>query len=118
MTHEIQQAFRRRESALNHFASAKSLLVNIYAAHQNWNWGNNGRQHLSEEHSDLVEKDIHDLLHMLSSYLCLPSVTRARNLFTVEGKAERIAQVPVQQHFFYHIYNFWRLKFKGGIKAC
>jgi len=92
------------------------MLINMYVAHLNWNWGGgkkDGRAELDPEHPNQVMKDIEELLHMLSSYLCLPCVTRARNLFSQEGKAELRAQIPVQQHFFYHIYTCCRrLSFK------
>lgn len=92
------------------------MLINMYVAHLNWNWGGgkkDGRAELDPAHPDNVMKDIDDLLHVLSSYLCLPCVTRARNLFIQEGKDELKTQVPVQQHFFHHIYTCCRrLSFK------
>lgn len=106
LTHEIKQAFNRRETALASFAEVKAHLVTIYLAHANWAWGKNGegRKHIPAGHVDQVARDMEELAHMLCAYLTLPMVTRARNLFTNEGKTERSAQIPVQQYFFGQLY--------------
>jgi len=106
LTHEIKQAFNRREMALRAFAEVKSHLVTIYLAHANWGWGKNGegRKNIPAGHVERVAQDMEELAHMLCAYLTLPMVTRARNLFTHEGKTERNAQIPVQQYFFGQIY--------------
>jgi len=45
---------------------------------------------------------------MLCSHLSLPIVTRARNFHTSEGRAETIAQKPVQRYFFRELYTIVR----------
>lgn len=108
LTYEINQAFKRREEALGLLASVKAVSIAVYMAHAHWNWGKAGRDKLPENHAATVLGDIHNLLHTLNAYLCLPTVTRARHLFTVEGATERMSQIPIQRQMFARIYSMVR----------
>jgi len=106
LTYEINSAFKRREEALNAFAQVKALIVSTYLGHVYWDWDKdrNGRGSVPSHHSDEVLMEFNKLLRSLNSYLCLPTVTRARHVFTNEGKEERKSQIPVQQVLFRRIY--------------
>ena len=109
LTYEINQAFIRREHALDLFAQFKSVVVCIYMAHAHWNWdGTAGRTRLAPDHSDKVLRDLKEMITVLGSYLSLPTVTRARHSYTADGKAERSLQIPIQRQLFTRLYSLVR----------
>jgi hypothetical protein len=74
ITYVIGQAFRRRENGLEHLAQIKSLLVHVYIAHSEWDWGKdkNGRSAIPEEHAAGVKRILLDQADILSDALMLP----------------------------------------------
>lgn len=85
MSSSIGMAYTRRENALQHMVTIRSLFFGLYQAHSTWDWGTKpvtGRAKSSVDwltHSDSVLKDIFGIADDLTRYLTLPSTTRARH---------------------------------------
>jgi hypothetical protein len=85
----INMAFTRREQALAAIASLRAVLIELYLAHANWDWGQtpgvlneSGRTRSTVnwlDHSDLVLVQLLGVGQDLTRYLTLPSSTRARH---------------------------------------
>ncbi|KAK1945008.1 hypothetical protein P3T76_003541 [Phytophthora citrophthora] len=86
MIMQIRQAFTRREQALDIIAESKSLLVNILLANALWNWGDNGRKKLPQDHVQKTKTLLEALLHDTMSLLIMPTLTRGRHRFTSHGR--------------------------------
>lgn len=98
ITATISMAFRRREDALTSTSVVRSTLLELYAAHAVWDWGqtpgvldDSGRTRSTVNwltHSDAVCTEIMHINHELVRYLTLPSTSRARHKTTPVGRRE------------------------------
>ncbi|KAI9989663.1 hypothetical protein PInf_019948 [Phytophthora infestans] len=86
MIMQIRQAFTRREQALDIISESRSLLVNILLANALWNWGENGRKKLPQDHVQKTKNLLEALLRDTMSLLIMPTLTRGRHRFTSHGR--------------------------------
>ncbi|ETI52562.1 hypothetical protein L917_04028 [Phytophthora nicotianae] len=86
MIMQIRQAFTRREQALDIISESRSLLVNILLANALWNWGENGRKKLPQDHVQKTKTLLEALLHDTMALLIMPTLTRGRHRFTSHGR--------------------------------
>lgn len=108
MSASISMAFTRREQALQHLASVKTTLWNIYSAHACWDWSKPGKPETGragcdidwQEHGDRVLLAIIQLTQDLTRMLTLPNSSRARHRVTPCGEEEshKIMNVRLQLH--------------------
>jgi hypothetical protein len=86
LTGSLDSAFRRREEALKHLATFKTSIVSFYQAHRDWDWGQNGRKNLPEEHVYEVRWLAVGLVCDVRNFLTAPEVTRLVHLNTRRGR--------------------------------
>ena len=98
LTFSLNEAFRRRELALQTLAIMKANSLAIYAAHRDWDWparvaGSTcgGRSQLPAGHVDEVRDLLLALNEAQAELLLTPNVGRSRHFYTPGGRRKRAA---------------------------
>jgi len=86
LTGSLDSAFRRREEALKQLAAFKTSLLSFYHAHRDWDWGQNGRERLPEQHVYEIRWLTVGLVCDVRNFLTAPEVTRLVHLNTRRGR--------------------------------
>ena len=86
LTGSLDSAFRRREEALKQLATFKTSIISFYQAHRDWDWGQNGRKDLPENHVYEVRWLTVGLVCDVRNFLTAPEVTRLVHLNTRRGR--------------------------------
>jgi hypothetical protein len=86
LTGSLDSAFRRREEALKQLAMFKTSIISFYQAHRDWDWGQNGRKDLPENHVYEVRWLTVGLVCDVRNFLTAPEVTRLVHLNTRRGR--------------------------------
>ena len=76
LTNSLNETFKRREHALAYLADVKAYLLSYYHAHRDWDWGENGRAGLPENHLANVRLVVASLVVDMRDVLTAPSTTR------------------------------------------
>ncbi|CEG39282.1 uncharacterized protein PHALS_09332 [Plasmopara halstedii] len=105
MIMQITQAFARREQALDVLAESRSLIINIMLANALWNWGDNGRKKLPQDHVQKTKTLLKGMLHDLMSLLIMPTFTRGRHRLTSLGRKHASQFVNPVRHLQLQIVN-------------
>lgn len=89
LTNSLNETFKRREHALAYLADVKAYLLSYYHAHRDWDWGENGRAGLPENHLANVRLVVASLVVDMRDVLTAPSTTRQVHFHTRWGREQR-----------------------------
>jgi hypothetical protein len=89
LTNSLNETFKRREHALAYLADVKAYLLSYYHAHRDWDWGENGRAGLPENHVANVRLVVASLVVDMRDVLTAPSTTRQVHFHTRWGREQR-----------------------------
>jgi len=89
LTNSLNETFKRREHALACLADVKAYLLSYYQAHRDWDWGENGRERLPENHVANVRLVVASLVVDMRDVLTAPSTTRQVHFHTRWGREQK-----------------------------